>query len=368
MVTFKSKARNAKRIATASLSTVVLGMGLLAGCGQAASKAPATSGTTAPATTSSASATSAAAGSLQKVTLNLGFLVLGWQAAFAYGATHGIFKQQGIDLKLVPGTGSETTVESVANGEFPFGLADGTTLAALYSKGVRAVAVGGYLQGSATAIVVAKSSGITSPKQLAGKVLGETPTTDTFEMMPAFLKAVGLPTNSVHYLALGGAARVPAIVAGHAVGDVSLGAIDDGPVLQSKGVPVRYFPFAQYGVNMDETEDIITSPKMLKSNPGLIKRFILATRASVLGAEKHPHAAVQAIAQLFPSAAPSLPVLLQEWKGAEPLLTTPQDKGHVLGWMAPQDWQDAVNLANQYMNLKQKVTATNNLFTNQFEQ
>lgn len=331
----------------------------LSACGSAASSAPPSHpATAAPAKTSAAA--------LQNVTLDLGWTAQGWMAAFGYGATHGIFKRYGINLKLVPGTGSETTVESVAKGEFPFGLADGTTLAVLYSKGVRTVMVGGYLQQSATDIVVAKRTGITTPQQLAGKVLAETPTTDTFEMMPAFLKAVGLPPGSIHYLALSGPARIPAIISGHAVGEVGLGTIEDGPVIASKGVPVRYFPFAKYGVKMDESEGIIVRPQLIQSDPGLIRRFIEATRASVLGAEQHPHAAVQAMAQLFPSAHPAVAVMLQQWKGAEALLTTPSDKGHPLGWMAPNDWKAALQLAVTYMHIATPPQVAQ-LYTNQFE-
>jgi NitT/TauT family transport system substrate-binding protein len=324
---------------------------LLAGaCGGTAAPPPAKTASTAPITA---------------ISFNLAWSPEGYQAPLAYGVVHGIFRRYGFDVHLVTGTGSQPSVEAIANHNQTFGLADGSTLATLVSKGIRAVAVMGYIQASPIAIIVNANAHITNPRQLAGKTLAVTPTGPTYELLPAFLRAVGLSPTAVHELSMSGPARIPAIVAGKAVGEPALGSIEDGPVLASKGIPVRYFLYSQYGIQIPETLTVITSPQEVSSHPQTVQRFVAALRAAIGAAERHPRAAVAAMAQLFPASAPPQSVMLEQWKGTIPFLQTPADQGKPLGWMAQSDWETALRLAQTYTHASPSLPVSS-LYTNRF--
>lgn len=302
---------------------------------------------------------------LANVSFNLAWAPEGYQAPIAYGVTQGIYKKYGLNVHLVTGSGSQPSVEAIAKGDQMFGLSDGSTLATMVSQGVKAVAVMGYVQQSPIAIIVSAKSKITTPNQLAGKTLAVTPAGPTYELLPAFLKAVGLSPGSVHELSMSGPSRIPAIISGKAVGEPALGAIEDGPVLESKGVPVRYFPYSRYGVRIPETLDVITSPQVLAKDSGTVQKFVSATLVAISEAEKNPRAAAQAQASLFPAAAPPVNVMTAQLKGTFPLLRTSADVGKPLGWMAGSDWQAALHLAQQYTKASPSLSIKM-LYTNQF--
>jgi NitT/TauT family transport system substrate-binding protein len=105
-----------------------------------------------------------------KVLLQLDWIPTGEHAAYFAGAAKGFFKEQGIDLSLTRGYGSGDTINKVAAGAAPFGVADlGGVLAARARQNVPVVSIADIYTHSPHSLFVLKSSGITNFRGLEGK-------------------------------------------------------------------------------------------------------------------------------------------------------------------------------------------------------
>jgi NitT/TauT family transport system substrate-binding protein len=100
-----------------------------------------------------------------KVLFQLDWIPTGEHAAYFAGAAKGFFKEQGIDITLTRGYGSGDTINKVAAGAAPFGVADlGGVLAARARQDVPVKSISAIYTHSPHSLFVLKSSGITTFK------------------------------------------------------------------------------------------------------------------------------------------------------------------------------------------------------------
>src|SRR5579875_3536208 len=128
---------------------VGLVMALAAGCGSAPqpTNPPASAGSH-PATQSAPAEGQTASKPLRPVTLMLDWTFEGDHAPFFYGIAQGLYRQVGLDVKIVPGKGSTSTIEQVAQNNADFGFADMASASIAITQGVKVKVVDGYFQKS----------------------------------------------------------------------------------------------------------------------------------------------------------------------------------------------------------------------------
>ncbi len=124
---------------------------------------------------SSSGSGSGSTGGGEKVTV--GIIPIVDVAPIYLGKQKGFFKQQKIDLTLVPGSGGAVAVPGVVSGQFKFAFANVTSLLVANDKGLNlkvvtnGVASTGKEGKDFGAVVVPKGSPIKSAKDLAGKTV-----------------------------------------------------------------------------------------------------------------------------------------------------------------------------------------------------
>src|SRR6202521_1456458 len=84
----------------------------------------------------------------------------------------GFFKDENLDVRILPGEGSSVTVKLVGTGAVDFGYATADQAMLAYSRALPVVTTAVILQSSPTAIVFPKSTGIKKLTDLYGKRLG----------------------------------------------------------------------------------------------------------------------------------------------------------------------------------------------------
>ena len=84
----------------------------------------------------------------------------------------GFFKDENLDVRILPGEGSSVTVKLVGTGDIDFGYATADQAMLAYSRALPVVTTAVILQSSPTAIVFPKSTGIKKLTDLYGKRLG----------------------------------------------------------------------------------------------------------------------------------------------------------------------------------------------------
>ena len=140
------------------------------------------------------------------------------------------------------------------------------------------------------AIFVLKDSGISKPKDLEGKKIADTAFSAVPKLFDAYAKAAKIDGGKVTWLVATSDALPGMLKTGRAdgIGQFTVGA----PLLAKTAAPQEIHALAYADVGLDlYGNGIIASDALLKSNPGLVKRFVTATLQGLADAIANPEQA-----------------------------------------------------------------------------
>ena len=314
-----------------------------------------------------ASATAARAD--DPVRLRLNWMWYGSHAAFALGKDQGYFKDAGIDLDVRSGNGSGSAHRLVANGDSTFSYGSCASFVNLAAQGAPLESVAVIDAMGTEAIIVRPDAGVAKIGDLKGKKLLTTANAGVNTFFPLVLKNAGLAESDISITNVPDGALVPSYLqgAGGAVG--ILGGLDDKPaeIIANGGAPPVTFAYSDYGVTQ-VGYCIVTTKKLIKDNPDLVKRFVGATIKSYEEALAHPDAAIDAMAEIVggtmaEDAGKQQAAAVQ--KVTLGILYSKVNKDRVLGMHVASDWDAMVGLMKKYNGLEtsEPVSA---FYTNQF--
>src|SRR5690606_27721668 len=126
----------------------------------------------------------------------------------------GFYEDEGLDIEIVPGTGSLNTSVAVGQGGADFGFADFGTMAGAVANGSDVRQLLGIHMQSPFAIVTTEDSGIKDWDDLKGKKVASEPTGSTTVLFPLALELAGLTEDDVELVHVDGTAKVPGMLAG----------------------------------------------------------------------------------------------------------------------------------------------------------
>ena len=335
-----------------ALGATALGVAVTA-CGSSSpSSAPTT--TTSGAPSSSAASTSAPPATLQNVTFTLNFTAGGPQAGFMYAKQLGYYKQAGLNVKIIEGTGSVTTAEEVASGKTDLGFSDAPSVMSVAAKGGKVEVVSPVLQTNGFSIMSLKSSNITSVKDLVGKTIGLQPGTAQTALLSAIFASNQIPQSSVHVENISSAALIGTLLQ-HKV-DAILGGADFQAVqIEQQGAQLNQLLYKDIGVPTVGLS-IISSPSYIAKNANIVREFISASMKGWKAAQGNPQAAAQAVATQFPAAG-TLSQYVPELKVDLGLLCAAPGATH-MGQIPDSVWLKTYQLLTTYDQLSTSVPAS----------
>jgi NitT/TauT family transport system substrate-binding protein len=296
-----------------------------------------------------------------KVSLRLDWVYGSEHAPIFLAIEKGFFKDENIDLNLMPGEGSSVTVKLVGNRDADFGYATADQVLIGAQRGLPLVATAVVLQQNPTALIFKASAGIKDIKtDLKGKTIGVQLKSNTSRQWEAIKKSMALDTKSFIEVPADGA-LVPLLTSDRI--QVGIGFyFNDGLKLKATGTDATWISFEDLGIKMYSTT-LLTNAALIEKSPDLVKRF---TRAFMKGwsySLKHPDEALQA----FLKANPSTDKVYAELKLPEVLkLTYSVDvKANGLGHSTTADWE---NLQKQLieMEIMKEKTDVLKVFSNDF--
>ena len=288
-----------------------------------------------------------ASAQLEKATLRLDFLPGGYHAPFFLALDRGYYKQQGIDLQILDGRGSTSTLQVLGAGTDTFGIANLSAMAIAISKGIPLVAVGGVVQKSPDSLISLAGSGINRPKDVEGKRGAFVPTGAGDRLFPAFAKANKIDVSKIHRLNVSAEARYSVVLQGNADFMVGWSFTDALRIHKQKPISPPVL-FSDHGVTMLGVGIVVTR-NSLTNRAKLVQAFQAATSKGAQEAINDPPAAVAAVAKFRPDSDTEL--LLEGVRNLAKFIRTPNNASMPLLAMARADWEETTANMVNYLDL-----------------
>jgi NitT/TauT family transport system substrate-binding protein len=275
---------------------------------------------------------------LDQVTMRLDWVFGTEHSGIFVAQQKGFFRDEGIDLQVLPGEGSSVTVKLVGTGDVEFGYATADQAVLAADRGLPVVTTAVILQSNPTAVIFPKETGIKTLKDLYGKRLGLQVKSAVERQWRAVVKKNDIDTTKI--------SEVPAdlsiaklIIAKRIDAGIAF-AFNDGLQVAAEGIDMDWIYFRDLGLPMYST-GLIVNQDTIKKNPDLVRRF---TRAFVKGwvyAKDHPDEAYS----LTVAANPTLDNKYNRLKLPAVLELTQGDdtKAHGIGYSTPEGWKALMN-------------------------
>lgn len=279
----------------------------------------------------------ARAAGLTRATLRLNFNPNAEHAPYYLGKKKGFYSEQGIDLTILPGTGSGAAVQLVGAGDSMFGVAVADAVTVGRAQRIPVVSLGVLLQNSPTVLASLKTKNITKPTDLYGKKVGDNPASTVHAFWNAFLKINNLDPGRITVVNV--TASVGPLVAG-SIDAAGLLLTNEVVVIQSRGLALNILNYADYHVK-SYGQTIFTSEGLLNSNRDMAKRMALATFKSWTYTLEHVDEAVAALAEAVPETDKKLEA--SKWPAIKSLVWSPDARAHGFGYQSLTGWTQTYN-------------------------
>ena len=264
-------------------------------------------------------------------------VVLDWfpwsnHAGLFIAKDRGYFAAEGLDVDIHPPADPATILQTVATGRDDFGINYQTGVLIARQEGVPVVSIAAIVQHPLNSVMTLKGSGITEPKDLAGKTVGWPGIPDNEPLLDTMLKSQGKSLEDVELVNVG-FALVPALI-GKKV-DAIVGAywVHESISAINQGFPVNIMRMEQHGVPDFYELVLVTNEENIKENPELVRRFVRAVTRGYQDAIADPQGAVELLKRVRPEVdlaieSPGVDMLAPLWNS---------DQG-VFGWQDEARW------------------------------
>ena len=229
----------------------------------------------------------------------------GPSAAYFAAVDNGHFAEEGLEVEISAGTGSLDAIPKVATGAFPMGFADINSLIKFLDQnpGAPVTAVMMVYDKPPFAVVGRKSLGISTPKDLEGKVLGAPPPDGAWAQFPAFASANDLDMDAITVEPVGFPTREPMLAEGK-VDAITGFSFSSYLNLVRLGVPeddISVILMADHGLELYGNA-IIANTDFAEANPELVTGFLRAVAKGWKDVIADPEAGAQMVAERNPAA------------------------------------------------------------------
>ncbi|MFI9639613.1 ABC transporter substrate-binding protein [Micromonospora sp. NPDC051925] len=231
--------------------------------------------------------------SLEKVTYLTSFGNFGRDSYVWVAKDKGFFKEAGFDVEIKAGQGTNMVIQTIVGGQAQFGPIDltGGLLQVGNGQAKDFVAVAAIQQRTMAAIVSVEGENIATPKDLEGKKLADTPGSVVRNLFPTYARMAGVDYTKVTWVN-GEAQTLMGMLASSQVdgiGQFVVGQPTVEAVTKKKPVVLPYSNVMQdlYG------NALITSSKLSKEKPEMVKKFTAALLKGLEYALANPQEAAE---------------------------------------------------------------------------
>jgi NitT/TauT family transport system substrate-binding protein len=298
----------------------------------------------------------AEAADLQKVTFVLDFIPLGRHAPWYVALDKGYFRQEGLDVNILPSKGTADAIRTVVSGAAEFGFIDVPSLVAAGSaaRGLKIVAVN-YQLPPYCVMSLASGGNITEPKQMVGLQFGSSTASFLPAIWRAFMNMNHLDGSKLDVVNIDAAARVPMLVS-HKVAAVDQFVMGIPGI--SKAAPddqVRCLFAGDFGLDI-YSNSIGVMDTYLAAHPDQVKGFVRAALKGWHDALLDPEMAAAAQVKYVKALDPG--IIAEEVKVLKRVALTSDVQQNGLGAMSLAKMENSVKFINDNVEVSgEKLTA-----------
>jgi NitT/TauT family transport system substrate-binding protein len=301
-------------------------------------------------------APSASSAAPAAVTFLTNYVFQGRHAPFFLGRDKGFYREAGIDLTIMPATGSGFVISALDGGKADYGMAESASV-------VQAVARGAKVKGFAVFMDVSTSglaslTPYASPNALVGKTIAASLTDSARVILPAVFSRAGLDPGGITWLTSDPSVYF-SLLLGRRAELVTASSDGDLPALrrvaQTRKQNVYFWSFADWGYDVFGYF-LVARADRLAARPDEVRAFAAATARSVRFAIEHPEEAARSILRHSPAL--DYETALAQWRESRPAIDTPFVRQHGYGHATDTRLQQTIALVNQAFKLSTPLKAS----------
>lgn len=276
----------------------------------------------------------ASAAELTDVTFSLDFIVLGRHAPWYVALAKGYYKEEGLNVKIIPGKGSAQVMQAVESGIADMGFVDVPSLVLGRAAGstIKVVAVN-YQKAPYAIFSLDPGANVTKPADLEGLTLGSSGASFVPRIHKAFMKMHGLNPDKLKVVNVAPPARIGMLVRDK-VPSIDFFIMTWPGIKRAAGKNrnVRALLLGDFGLTL-YSNGIGAKQEYIKKNPTVVKGFVRAALRGWKDAMDDP--AEAAMLQKKYVKALKKQITIEELAILKNLAVTPDTKKHGFGWFSP---------------------------------
>jgi NitT/TauT family transport system substrate-binding protein len=303
---------------------------------------------------------------LTKITFSLDFIPLGRHAPWYAAIAEGYYKDEGLDVSIIPSQGTAQTIQAVEAGTAQLGFTDVPSLVLARANGAKLKMVAVNYEKAPYAIFsLNPGANVTTAKQLEGLNLGSGAGSFTPKVIAGFMTQQGLDASKLSISNVAPPARATALLSGQVPAIEFF--VMSKPGLEAsakeKGGELRTFLLADHGLKL-YSNGIVATDDYLSKDADLVKRFVRASLKGWQFALHNPDKAAQDQIKFVPSINPQTAVA--ELGVVKDLAVTPATEKNGLGSFDPAEMQASVDFIVKYVGLSGQAPAATDIYATGF--
>ncbi|MDI3468441.1 MAG: hypothetical protein OJF62_000504 [Pseudolabrys sp.] len=303
---------------------------------------------------------------LTKITFSLDFIPLGRHAPWYAAVAEGFYKEEGLDVSIIPSQGTAQTIQAIEAGTAQLGFTDVPSLVLARANGakVKMVAVN-YEKAPYAIFSLNTGANVTQAKQLEGLTLGSGAGSFTPKVIAGFMAQHGLDPNKLTISNVAPPARATALLSGQvpAIEFFVMSKPGLEAAAKAKGAQLRTFLLADHGLTL-YSNGIVAADDYLAKNHDLVKRFVHASLRGWQFALRNPKKAAEDQVKFVPTLDPAKSVA--ELGVVKNLAVTPYVEKHGLGSFDPAEMKSSLDFMVKYVGVGAKPPAATDLYATGF--
>jgi NitT/TauT family transport system substrate-binding protein len=275
----------------------------------------------------------------------------------------GWFTAAGLEVDVLDGKGSTTTVQQVAAGQIDIGFGQLSSMAAAVANAIPVTSIMGLVQAGDNGLMVPADSGWKTLNDLKGKRIAVAAGAASTTFFDAFLKAGGTSRSDFNIINVDTTALTSTYVTGAADAALTTVAWQKPQVDSSR--PSHPIFYSDVGL-LIPGYGLIVRKDAVDAKSDILKRFVeVQQKTWVYIFAGHEQEAVDAILAQRPGMRLDGIIMLAQLKGFMPLFDTPATKGKPMGWQAEADWQNTLRIMRDVGMAKEGMKPSD-MYTNKF--